>query len=132
MIAEAYTWLGTPFGHQGRVKGLAVDCAGLVIESARATDLTALQITNYSEQSDEARFNALLHEHLQPIIFDARLPGDVLSFAPMLRHQHLGLLVAPELFLHAYALAPRKVIESRLNDHWRLRLRGVWRFRQFI
>lgn len=131
-IAEVHTWLGTPFAHQGRTKGTEADCAGVVIESARALGLTTFQITDYSEQSDEARFNALLREHLLPVAFRDRQPGDVLSFAPLLRHQHLGVLIHDDLFVHAYALDPKKVIKSRLAADWLYRLRGVWRFPEFL
>ena len=45
IIAEARTWLGTAFCHQGRVKISerskgACDCLGLVIEVSRALGLT--------------------------------------------------------------------------------------------
>ena len=29
--AEARTWVGTPYRHQGKVKGRAVDCVGLIL-----------------------------------------------------------------------------------------------------
>jgi cell wall-associated NlpC family hydrolase len=32
VVAEARSWLGTPFHHQGRVKGAGVDCAMLLAE----------------------------------------------------------------------------------------------------
>ena len=32
VVAEAGEWLGTPFHHQGRVKGAGVDCAMLLAE----------------------------------------------------------------------------------------------------
>src|SRR4051794_8469193 len=32
IVTEAETWLGTPFHHQGRVKGAGVDCAMLLAE----------------------------------------------------------------------------------------------------
>ena len=31
VVKEARTWIGTPFVHQGRTKGLACDCLGLMI-----------------------------------------------------------------------------------------------------
>ena len=31
-VAEAMTWLGTPYHHQGRVKGIGIDCATLLCE----------------------------------------------------------------------------------------------------
>ena len=35
VVRMARTWLGTPYHHQGRVKGAGVDCGGLVIGVAR-------------------------------------------------------------------------------------------------
>lgn len=32
VVAEALTWLGTPWRHRGRVKGAGVDCAQFVIK----------------------------------------------------------------------------------------------------
>lgn len=32
VIAEAKTWLGTPYQHKGRVKGVGVDCGGLLYQ----------------------------------------------------------------------------------------------------
>lgn len=32
VISEAMTWLGTPYHHQGRVKGVGVDCGTLICE----------------------------------------------------------------------------------------------------
>ncbi len=31
-VTEAMTWLGTPYHHQGRVKGVGVDCGTLICE----------------------------------------------------------------------------------------------------
>lgn len=31
-VKEALTWLGTPYHHQGRVKGVGVDCGTLICE----------------------------------------------------------------------------------------------------
>jgi cell wall-associated NlpC family hydrolase len=32
VVAEAVTWLGTPWRHRGRIKGVGVDCAQFVIK----------------------------------------------------------------------------------------------------
>lgn len=39
VISEAMTWLGTPYHHQGRVKGVSVDCATLLCEVYEAVGL---------------------------------------------------------------------------------------------
>ncbi len=35
VVRTARTWLGTPYHHQGRLKGVGVDCAGLLIGVAQ-------------------------------------------------------------------------------------------------
>jgi cell wall-associated NlpC family hydrolase len=35
IVAAARSWLGTPWRHQGRLKGIAVDCGGLIIGVGR-------------------------------------------------------------------------------------------------
>lgn len=39
VVAEAKSWLTTPYHHQGRIKGAGVDCAALLIEVYRAARL---------------------------------------------------------------------------------------------
>jgi cell wall-associated NlpC family hydrolase len=39
VVAEAMTWLGTPWAHRGRVKGAGVDCAQFVIKCYAAAGL---------------------------------------------------------------------------------------------
>ncbi|MBK8745664.1 MAG: peptidase P60, partial [Propionivibrio sp.] len=36
ILAAARACIGTPFVHQGRIPGLALDCAGLVVAVAQA------------------------------------------------------------------------------------------------
>jgi hypothetical protein len=53
LVAEARRWLGTPFRHQGRIRGEGVDCIGLVLEPARALGLT------------ESRLGGSLSDHVE-------------------------------------------------------------------
>lgn len=39
VVAEALTWLGTPYHHHGRIKGVGVDCAMLLAEVFAACGL---------------------------------------------------------------------------------------------
>ncbi len=43
IVSEARSWLGTPFKHQGRVKGVGCDCIGLIAGVARALKLPSRQ-----------------------------------------------------------------------------------------
>lgn len=39
IVAEARTWKGTKFQHQGRLKGIGIDCIGLLFGVGRALEL---------------------------------------------------------------------------------------------
>ena len=41
-VAEAMTWLGTPHHHQGRVKGVGVDCGNSMIQLIRENTVQPL------------------------------------------------------------------------------------------
>ena len=41
VVAAALAWTDTPFHHQARLKGVGVDCVGLVIGVARELGLIA-------------------------------------------------------------------------------------------
>jgi cell wall-associated NlpC family hydrolase len=41
IVAEAFTWLRTPYHHQARIKGVGVDCVWLLIEVYKSVGLVA-------------------------------------------------------------------------------------------
>lgn len=54
IVAEARTWLNTPYRHQGRRKGHGVDCLGLISGVARSLGLVAYDRADYAPQPDGA------------------------------------------------------------------------------
>ena len=53
IVAEAYTWLGTPHVNQAKVKGKGVDCGMLLIASLENTgyiEKGAIQVAPYSNE----------------------------------------------------------------------------------
>ena len=50
VVAQARTWLGTPWRHQGR-SPRGVDCAGLVVLVARALGLADHDVAGYGRHS---------------------------------------------------------------------------------
>jgi cell wall-associated NlpC family hydrolase len=125
---SALAYQGTPFVHQGRMRDVGIDCAGLVICIAHEHGLFDFDTTNYGRQPDPARFVSLLHAHLNPAkVIEA---GVVLSFA-FVRHQmHLGIAVSSGSFVHAYE--GHGVIVSTLNAQWFARLRSRWQYRGVV
>lgn len=129
VVAEARTWLGTPFHHQGRIKGVAADCAGVIEGVARHFGfVTVGQIpANYSHQPDGGTMRKVLRETMDEISVADILPADVLLFAFDLDPQHVAMVTDLGI-LHSYSQVKR-CIETSLDQTWRNRIRGAYRFR---
>ena len=119
IVAEARSWVGTPWVHQHRVKGRAVDCVGLVIGVARALGLVPadFDVQGYGRVPD-GRLLALCALHMRPVSRDAMQPGDVVVVAVEHDPQHMGI-VGPYpggrlSMIHSTSTGARGVVESRL------------------
>ena len=123
VVRAAREWLGTPWHHQGRVKGVGVDCVGVVIGVARDLGLSTFDVTGYARRPAEGEVASGCWQHLAPVA--AAFPGDVLLFEVDGQPQHLGFATDIGL-LHAYA-PMRRVVEHRLDDNWRGKIVAAFR-----
>lgn len=132
IVAEARSWIGTPWVHQHRTKGVAVDCAGLVIGVARALGVVAddFDVTGYGRQPDGTLLT-VCDTHLERITRDQMQPGDVVVVAVERDPQHMGIVVpyrgALLALVHAASVAG-KVIEHRLLFGHGMLYRRAYRF----
>lgn len=126
IIAAARAEIGTPFAHQGRTPGIALDCAGLVVAVARAIGLPHNDDTGYGRSPA----NGLLESALdgQPCLVRVATsePGDVLLMRFQGDPQHLGIYTG-ETIIHAWQIVDR-VCEHRMTAAWRQRVVRVYRF----
>lgn len=129
IVAAARAYLGTPFHHEGRVKGEGLDCVGLVIAVAHELNLSSFDIQGYARQPDPGMFRALLRAHMDEIGYPALRPGDVLSFA-FIHEQHLAIVstLEPLTIIHCWEKAGA-CAEHAVDGRWLARLRGCWRYR---
>lgn len=123
-VTEARTWLGTPFQHQGRLKGVACDCVGLVICTARALGLTEFEMTDYGRRPD-GRLRPMLDMHMDAIPPAEAGAADVLLFAWNASPIHVAILTDAEHLIHAYA-PNRKVIETLMDERIRAQVVGAF------
>lgn len=126
VVAEARRWLGTPFHHQGRCLGVGVDCAGVVLMTARALGYCPpdFDVAGYGRQPDPAAMRAALRAHLTPSSVADMKVGDVLWMSFLTDPQHLAILTDQGI-LHAYERAGR-CVEHGLDRVWRGRIREVF------
>ena len=129
IVEAARRWLGTPFLHQGRTQGLGVDCAGLLVGVAHELGLSQFENTSYSRSPDGVTMERTLNAELDRIPFVAVRPGDVLFFSFFRHAQHLAIVTQanPLYIIHAHQPNDR-VVEHRLDNQWRARVRGSFCF----
>lgn len=127
IVTEARSWVGTPFRHQGRVKGKCVDCAGHIARVGAVTKRTTFDTTQYSRQPNPRRMRAILNRELVPIAITEARGGDVFFMAYNSRHpRHLAIFTG-ESIIHAYEDIGF-CVEHRFTDEWRRRVRAAYRY----
>jgi len=136
VITEARTWIGTPFHHQGRIKGRGADCVGLIIGVAHALKLTQWDYQTYNREPSPGMMKQLLDEQMIRIDSKGMRPGDIL-YLRFSQPQHVALLTENNTIIHINErIAPRKrgermgrCVEHGLNSTWTQRIVGVYRYK---
>lgn len=119
IVDRARAYLGTPWMHQGRVKGHGVDCVGLLVCICREMGTIApdWDIKGYSRIPDGKQLMRHMHEQMILIDRSEMQPGSVVCVAFDKHPQHVGIVgdyVHGGLSLiHADSRAG-KVVEHRL------------------
>lgn len=126
IIAEARSWLGTPYLHQASVKQAGCDCLGLVRGIWRAfygAEPRAIEpyTPDWAERFGRETLVEAARESLTEIDQSTAQPGDVIIFrmAPDAPAKHCAILSAPDRIIHAYW--GRAVTESFLIPYWQRR-----------
>lgn len=124
IAAEARTWLGTPYHHHARVKGVGVDCAQLLAAVFEVAGVIPhLDLGNYATQwhlhhGDELFLQWLQRCGARPLAEgEAPQLGDIGVWRYGRTHSHGGIVVeaGPDpLIVHAYIR--RKVITTRVSE----------------
>lgn len=146
LVAEARSWIGTPFARYGRAKGRAADCIFLE-EVGRAVGVYAGRNRNYSLQPAHGRLRARAEAELlrrwegpgdpRPALVPGRLA--LFHFATPTEPHHFGL-IAPHpalagVFTVIHAASDRfgdggRVVEHSLSTspRWLQRVSALYDF----
>jgi NlpC/P60 family putative phage cell wall peptidase len=133
IVAEARSWIGTPYRHQASLKGVGCDCLGLVRGVWRAAigeepERAPPYARDWAEASGDEAFARAARTHLIEIEPAQVLPGDVVLFryAPRYPAKHAAIVTDPALMVHAHDGA--RVAEVSIAPWWRRRLAYAFRF----
>lgn len=127
IIAHARETIGTPFAHQGRLCGIALDCAGVAAYVAKCLGV---------EFNEWPGYGRIPHQGLLESVMDAQpcldrvysqQSGDILLMKFTGEPQHVAIY-AGETIIHAYETIG-KVVEHRLDAVWLSRIVRIYRFK---
>ena len=133
IVAEARSWIGTPYRHQASLKGVGCDCLGLVRGVWRAVigeepERAPPYAPDWAEASGDESLAEAGARHLVSIPLDQFAPGDVLLFRwrANLPAKHAAIVTSEQTMVHAHDGAA--VAEVALAPWWRRRLAYAFRF----
>lgn len=107
LVAEALTWLGTPYHHAGRVKGGGTDCGMLILQSCINAGLIPDTEVGYYPMDwhlhrNAERYLEWVTRYCVEVKRDAPLPGDILVYRYGRCISHGALVVRWPQIIHAY------------------------------
>jgi cell wall-associated NlpC family hydrolase len=132
VVAEARSWIGTPYIARACVKGSGVDCAYLLVGVYSAVGLMPkLDIGTYPVEWHMHRGEELyldrLPEYCDPV--ERGEPADIVMFRIGRTVSHSGVLLdVPGQFVHAWS-RDREVCVATWNEYWAHHLYGYFRVR---
>lgn len=132
LLEVARSWMGTPFHHQQRKRGVGVDCAGLLVEVARECgwEIQDDPRKDYSRFPVVGKplFNMVAGQSVQ-IPPEQVQVGSIYLF--WVRRatvpQHMGLCSGDNKIIHAWYEAKR-VCEITLDPYWTQRIFATFDF----
>lgn len=134
IVAAAESWTGTRWQHQGRLKGVGVDCANFIAEVAKESGVKDVEIPrNYKPHEDGTAMLSLLKDHLVMVPTEEMRAGDILALCDEAAREldvprHLAFVkeVTPKTTFIIHA-SQHGVRSHRIDSAWRRRIHSVWR-----
>ena len=138
VVAVARGFIGTPYRHQGSLKGVGCDCLGLIRGVWRELygvepEMPPPYAPDWAERAGKERLLEAAARHCGAALPPGEMrAGDLLVFRwrAGAAAKHAGIAAPDGRFIHAYEQAA--VIESPLAPSWRRRIAGVFRFPELV
>ncbi len=137
--AKAREYVGTPFQHQGRMKGVALDCVGLIlsvaedlgIKDTRGVPILRIDYREYGPQPEGLLVLECCRDRLVAKGMGDLKPGDIICTSVPEMPTHTAIIVARDgmfYMVHAYEGGTRKCVEHILDMKWRRRIVAAFEF----
>lgn len=138
IVAEARSWIGTPWMHQASLKGVGADCIGLIVGVAEAFKMPEApawkadrRFSGYGPTPVVDKLLAACAVYLDPVKVESATLGDILLFTYLKQPVHFGIVseTSPRFsVVHAYGPV-RRVTENPIDEKWRARVAHAFRYR---
>lgn len=119
VIEKAREYKGTPFVHQARLKGIGIDCIGLIVGVGKELELFDYDHTVYNRYSDGTALMFHIKQVFIQIPVGERQPGDIVIYwvDKNTKHpQHVGIL-SDWGIIHTYDKV-KEVVEHHSHATW--------------
>lgn len=117
VIAEARRWIGTPYYHEGSVRGVGVDCGMLLVRVFVDTGLVEPfdprpYPRDWMMHRSEEKYLGFISERAREV--ESPQPGDIVVWRQGRCYSHGGIVTAacPLTIVHAFMPASRVLEES--------------------
>lgn len=142
VLSEARSWIGTPYHHQQSIKGVGVDCVGLVRGVCAnlgmcPNDMTQLEgatpYLGYSRSPDGRKLAAAFEQFTTPIEIEDAQPGDIFMLRWRTFPQHVGFFANYQhggfSIIHALGMSDGRgrVTEHRLDERTMKKITAAYR-----
>lgn len=128
IVAEAMSWVGTPYHHLAAVKGSGVDCAMILVRIAQSVGIVPPDFDprpyapEWYLHRDEERYLAGLERWARRV--EVAQPGDIALYRFGRTASHGAIVIDDALMVHAYrpqravVLQERRALAERLDSYW--------------
>lgn len=133
IVQTAHSFLDVKWVHQGR-KPNAIDCAGLIVLTAKETDLIPpgfKDITNYRRVPNGFAFKKMFDTYMDRVPLSRVQNGDIVIFGEGIYACHCGILFYENdtlYMIHAYC-ERGKVVKERITPYWRKLIKGTYKYK---
>jgi len=131
IVACAREYIGTPWYHTGRLKGIGIDCAGLIYCVLNELGFNVQDSTDYTLDDQFDILMEYVNSQCDQVSFEDVTDGDILVFRARMMYNHCGFYTSKNTVIHAYnSPSVYRVVEQLLDEGWISRIYGVYRVKE--
>ena len=134
LIREAYTWRGTPFEKNGKIKQVGVDCGHFIDEVFSAVGVDTCELPAHYLRGPHLLQMLLRKSVLVYVPTQWRSPGDIIAFcdeacSKRKEPAHLAFITErTPMTTFIIEAGVKGVVRHRLDGWWMRRIHSVWRY----